>query len=98
MLFIARKFQAVAMHPAGLAAQGAAQFRDHIHLDTVMLERPARHGDGAEPVELVAELLPFLPREEIVEVARLQTKYQKFFGSFFQKRTFFLPSRSTAFP
>ena len=56
---------------ARLAAQPDHQGRSKVQADAVVLGRAAGHGDGTNAVELVAQFLLLLPREELVQGHRL---------------------------
>jgi hypothetical protein len=53
--------------PAGAAAQPPAEGLGQVLGDVVVLGGAAHHGDRAYAVELVAQVLPRLPREELVQ-------------------------------
>ena len=55
------------MEATSLATETPAKGGCEISLDGRVAIRPARHGDGADAIEFVAQGLPFLPLEEFGE-------------------------------
>jgi len=67
-------FHIGAERAAGFAGEPRRQRAAQVEDDLVMRDRPAGHGDRGGAVELVAQLLPFLPGEELIQIHGLKDR------------------------